>query len=172
MLLKPGRVLLALTATAAITGFAGPAAASSPDPWQPFHSTPFTDAAGDVCAFAVRGDIVQDHEMFRTLVSYPDGTPREQEFVGPLVIRYTNLSTGASVVRNLTGTGYFFFDPDGTITGHGLGHIGISVHAGNTNPLPGEYVLTGSFSFVLDADGTSTFDVQGGNVENLCDTLA
>jgi hypothetical protein len=151
---------------------AAPASASSPAPWQPFHAAPFTEAAGDVCAFALRADIVTDHELFRTLASYPDGSPREQEFVGPLVIRYTNLSTGASVERNLTGTAYFFFDPDGTIHGHGLGHIGFTVHAGNVTPPPGEYIITGSYDFVLNADGTRTFSVQGGTVENLCTTLA
>jgi hypothetical protein len=107
----------------------------------------------------------------RTLASYPDGSPQEQEFVGPLVIKYSNLSTGTSVVRNLTGTGFFFFDPDGTIRGHGLGHIGIGIHAGNVSPPPGEYVLTGSFDFVLNPDGTRSFDVQGGTVENLCTTV-
>ncbi|MBO0869630.1 MAG: hypothetical protein J2P15_13795 [Micromonosporaceae bacterium] len=165
-----GAVLVAMTAGA--VGFAGsPALAESPSPWQPFRSAPFTQAAGDVCAFAVHGDIVTDHELVRTLQTYPDGTPREQEFVGPLVIRYTNLSTGASVERNLTGTGWWFFDQDGTTHGNGVGHFGIGIHAGNTNPPPGEYVLTGAFDFVLGADGTRTFSVQGGTVENLCQTL-
>jgi hypothetical protein len=174
-MLRSARVLLALAAAAAVTGVAAPATAAtaaSPAPWQPFRSTPFDEAAGDVCPFALHADIVADHEQFRTLEAYPDGSPREQQFEGLLVIRYTNVSTGANVVRNLTGGGYFFFDPDGTITGYGDGHLGLSVHAGNTDPPPGEYVLTGAFSFALDADGSRTFDVQGGTVENLCETLA
>jgi hypothetical protein len=161
----------AVTAAAAVLAGSPAAFADSPNPWQPFHSEPFNLAAGDVCAFAVHGDIVSDHELVRTLQTYPDGTPREQEFVGPLVIRYTNVSTGKSVERNLTGTGWWFFDQDGTISGHGVGHMGIGVHAVNTSPPPGEYVLTGSFDFVLNPDGTRTFTVQG-TVENLCQTLA
>lgn len=158
---------------AAVTGFASPAFASSPSPWQPFREQPFTNAAGTVCPFAVHGDIVKDHELVRTLQTNPDGSPREQEFVGPLIIRFTNLSTGASAVRNLTGTGFFITDPDGTIHGNGRGHIalGISI-ASNPPERAGEWVLTGRFDFVLGADGTRTFHVQGGTQENLCDTLA
>lgn len=162
----------ATTGFALVAGFAVPASASSPDPWQPFHAQPFTQPAGAACPFALHGDIVTDHTLVRTLQTYPDGSPREQEFAGPLVIRFTNLSTGTSVQRNLTGNGYFFYEPDGTILGHGLGHIAIGIHAGNTSPPPGEYVLTGSFNFVLRPDGTRDFTIQGGTVENLCDTLA
>jgi hypothetical protein len=173
-MLKPARALFAVGAAVAavVTGFAAPAAAATPDPWQPYFSGSFTEAAGDVCPFAVQADDIQDHEEFRTLATYPDGSPQEQEFVGLLVYRYTNLSTGASVVRNLTGTGYFFYQPDGSTTGHGDGHIGLSVHAGNTDPPPGEYVITGAYDFTLEADGTVHFDLRGGTAENLCDTLA
>jgi hypothetical protein len=170
------RLRRVLAAAAAVTGIATAvvptAMADSPNPWQPFHEEPFTDPAGLVCSFALHGDIVEDHELVRTLQSYPDGSPKEQEFVGPLVIRYTNLSNGVAVDRNLTGTGFFFFDPDGTIRGDGRGHIGLGVHIGNTTSPAGEWVLTGRFDFVLAADGTRTFNVQGGTQENLCETLA
>lgn len=87
------------------------------------------------------------------------------------MIKYTNLSNGASVERNLTGTGWFFFDKDGTIRGHGVGHLGLSVHAVNTDPPPGEYIITGAFSFVINPDNTRDFSVHG-TVENLCETLS
>ena len=162
----------AVTGFALVAGFAAPAWASSPSPWQPVHEQPFTQPAGAVCPFALHGDIVTDHVLVRTLQTYPDGSAEEQEFAGPLVIRFTNLSTGASVERNLTGIAYFFYQPDGTIEGHGLGHIAIGIHAVNTSPPPGEYVITGSYTFLLRPDGTRDFTVQGGTVENLCDTLA
>jgi hypothetical protein len=174
---RPRRVLVgasmavAVTGFALVAGFAAPASASSPSPWQPFHEQSFTQPAGAVCPFALHGDVVTDHTLFRTLQTYPDGSPKEQEFVGPLVIRFTNLSTDASVERNLTGVAYFFYEPDGTIQGHGIGHIAIGIHAVNTSPPPGEYVLTGSFNFVLRPDGTRDFTIQGGTVENLCETL-
>jgi hypothetical protein len=174
---RPRHVLAGASMAAAVTGFAlaagfaAPAWASSPSPWQPVHEQPFTQPAGAVCPFALHGDIVTDHVLVRTLQTYPDGSPREQEFAGPLVIRFTSLSTGASVERNLTGIAYFFYEPDGTIEGHGLGHIAIGIHAVNTSPPPGEYVITGSYTFVLRPDGTRDFTVQGGTAENLCDTL-
>jgi hypothetical protein len=156
-----------------VGALATPALASSPSPWQPFRTEPFTDAPGVVCPFGLRGDIVKDHELVRTLQTNPDDSPREQEFVGPLIIRFTNMSTGASVERNLTGTGFFFFDPDGTIHGNGRGHIAIGIHPATNPPeRAGEWVLTGRFDFVLGADGTRTFDLQGGTQENLCETLA
>lgn len=167
------RLLIGLAATAlTVAGAATPASASAPHPWQPFRSEPFTTAAGDQCPFAVQGDIVKDHELVRTLQANPDGSPKEQEFVGALIIRFTNLATGASVTRNLTGTAFFFTEPDGTVRGEGRGHINIGVHSVNTDPPPGEYVLTGKYDFVLNPDRTRDFHVQGGNVENLCETLA
>jgi hypothetical protein len=85
----------AVTGLALVAVFAAPASASSPSPWQPFHTQPFTDPAGAVCPFAVHGDIVTEHTMVRPPLAYPDGSPEEQEFAGPLVIRFTNLSTDA-----------------------------------------------------------------------------
>jgi len=167
-----GGAVAAVAAGATVLAGSTPASADSPSPWEPYHSEPFTQAAGDVCEFAVHGDIVRDHEFVRTLQTYPDGTPKEQEFVGPLVIRFTNMSTGKSVVRDLTGTGWWFYDQDGTIRGHGVGHMAIGIHAVNTSPPPGEYVLTGEFDFVLHPDGTRNFTIQHGQAENLCQTLA
>ena len=166
------RVLAAAATVAAVAAVAPSAAADSPSPWQRYYSQPFTDAAGVVCPFALHGDIVSDHELFRNLQTYPDGSPKEQEFVGPLVIRFSNVSTGASVERNLTGTGRWFYDPDGTTRGHGVGHFGLGVHIGNPTSPPGEWVLTGTFDFVLRADGTRDFTMQGGTAEDLCKTLA
>ncbi len=165
------RVLAAAATVAAVAAVAPSAAADSPHPWQQFRSDPFTDAAGVVCPFALHGDPIEDKEQVRTLQTNPDGTPREQEFVGQLVFRFTNMSTGASVDRNLTGTGFFFTDPDGTISGNGRGHFGLGVHVGNPTSPPGEWVLTGKFDFVLGADGVRTFTLNG-TQENLCDTLA
>jgi hypothetical protein len=59
------RVAILVTAGAIPT----PASAASPVPWQPFHSQPFTEAAGEVCPFALRGDIVSHHELMRMLAS-------------------------------------------------------------------------------------------------------
>lgn len=166
------RVMAVAAAVAGIAGVIAPAAgADSPHPWTPFRSESFTDAPGVVCSFGVQGDPVVDKEQVRTLQTNPDGSPFEQEFVGELIFRFTNLSTGASVERNLTGTGIFFFHPDGSITGNARGSISFGVHIGNPTSPTGEWVLTGRSEFNFAADGVRTFSLNG-TQENLCDTLA
>jgi hypothetical protein len=172
------RVLCAAGASAVVAGTVliatmPSAAASQPGPWQPFRSTPTSFAAGEVCSFAEEGVPVADEEMFRDLATYPDGSPQEQEFAGLLTFKYTNFANGKSVVRNETGTALVFYAPDGTITFHGEGHIGLSVHIGNPPSTPaGEWVLTGTFDAVIHPDGTKDFTLEHGTAENLCDTLA
>lgn len=85
---------------AVLSAQAASAANASPVPWQPYRAAPWTDAPGRVCAFGVATTIVADQEQYRTLASYPDGSPKVQEFRGPLVVRYTNTSTNESVVRD------------------------------------------------------------------------
>ena len=172
------RVLGAVGVSAAVAGAAliattPSAAAAQPGPWQPFQSTPTSFAAGEVCPFAEEGVPVADEERFRDLSTYPDGSPQEQEFTGLLKFQYTNLANGKTVVRNETGTAVVFYATDGTISFHGEGHIGLSVHIGNPPSTPaGEWVLTGTFDAVLHPDGTKDFTLEHGTAENLCDTLA
>ena len=71
--------------------------------WEPTSTPPFVIPAGDVCSFEVKGDIVRDREWMRTPATYPDGSPKVQDFKGVLVIRYTNTSNHRSVVRDATG---------------------------------------------------------------------
>ena len=175
------RVLIICGGTLAAAGLTagGLAMASSPrstgtppGPWQDYRSQPFTQAAGEVCPFALHGDIVKDEEQVRNLLTYPDGSPQEQQFRGPLVIKFTNQSNGKSVVRDLNGTGWWFYGKDGTIYGRGTDHMGLGIHKVNTSPAPGEYYLSGTFDFVLNADGTRDFTFERGSAENLCQTLA
>jgi hypothetical protein len=164
--------LAAAGLTAGLAIASTPSGGSPAGPWQDFRSKPFTQAAGEVCPFALHGDIVKDGEQVRNLLSYPDGSPLEQEFRGPLYIRFTNTSNGKSVVRDLSGTGWWFYPKDGTIYGRGEGHMGLGIHKVNTSPVPGEYYLSGTFDFVLNADGTRDFTFERGSAEDLCQTLA
>ena len=166
------RVLAAAATVAAVAAIAPSAAADSPSQWRRYYSQPFTVAAGVTCPFAFHGDIVEDKEYVRDLLTYPDGSPEEQEFTGPLTIRYTNLSTGESVDRDLSGTGWWFYDPDGTTHGHGFKHMGLGVHIGNPTSPPGEWIFSGTFDFVLHANGTRDFSIERGSAEDLCQTLA
>ncbi|HZE50097.1 MAG TPA: hypothetical protein VE074_11085 [Jatrophihabitantaceae bacterium] len=176
------RVIAAAAATAGLAAgcvvaagvFGAPAAsAAQPGPWEPVHSQPYTRAAGVVCPFAYKADVVRDEERGRTLLTYPDGSPQEQEFTGPLFVRFTNLSSGASVVRNLGGTAWIVNGTDGSITGHGVGHVAIGILVGNPASTPtGQWVLSGTFDFTLRADGTRDFTIERGSAEDLCQTLA
>lgn len=167
----------ALLATTAVLGFGStPAAAGGTgSPWTPYRSSDVTvTAARSTCAFDVRISVVEDDEEYRTTATYPDGTPREQLFRGTLVERYTNLSTGASVVRDLSATAVFAYNPDGSPASLTSlkGPFGATLPAGST-PATGLFVLSGKGTRVtFAADGTRSFTLgRHGSAENVCDAL-
>ena len=173
------RRVLSIAATVAAAALLSPtaAAAAGPSPssgagWQPYRSTPFEDPAGTVCSFGVSATPVRDEEEYRTLASYPDGSPRLQEFRGPLFFRYTNESTGESVVRDLSGRGWFRYGQDGGLRALILDHIGVTVHTGNVGFPAGEWVVNGKSQVTITPDGNRTIKLMDATAENLCDTLA
>jgi hypothetical protein len=149
----------------------GPANAASQ--WEPSPSSDFEVAAGTRCPFTLRGTVIADGEQIRTLETYPDGSPRLQEVVGLLVVQFTNVESGASVQRNLTGTAFVEYPEDGgfilTLVG---GHMAIGVPP-STPGGPAFLIFTGTgFSLDLNADGSRSITYGEGQVENICDTLA
>jgi hypothetical protein len=172
------RLSTLLTATALALGspLAAPtahAAQQKPGPWSDFRTADFDLAAGTRCPFELSGTVVRDKERIRTLETFPDGSPRVQEVVGPLFVRYTNVDTGKSVVRNLTGTGIFesFADGSSTLSLEG-GHFATGLQP--TDPGgPAFLVFTGhGYAVHFAADGTRTVTNGHGSVENICETLA
>jgi hypothetical protein len=144
----------------------------NPSPWTPYQGSDFEVAAGEVCSFPLAGEVVSDKERYRTTAWFPDGSPRYQEWTGQLIIRFTNLDSGESVERNLTGRGDFEYFDDGawTLTAVG-GHFAGALREGG-DPGPGWYVVTGSgYTLHADADGKRTLTYGDGRVENLCETL-
>ena len=122
---------MATVALAVVTALMlAPAVARPASPWQPFRSSPFDLPAGARCSFPLSGRIVEDRERIRTLSTFADGTPQRQEVAGPLIVRYTNMATGASALRNLTGDARFDHGADGssTITLVG-GHLAVGLAA-------------------------------------------
>ncbi len=132
----------------------------------------WADAPGAVCTFGVTTSIVVDQEQERVLASYPDGDPKLQEFRGPLVVRYTNTSTGQSVVRDLSGYGWFHYGTDGSSEAFIASHIGVTVPVGNTGYPAGEWVLTGQSVVSIDSSGTINVRLLHATAENLCRTLS
>ncbi|RFU37720.1 hypothetical protein DZF91_31375 [Actinomadura logoneensis] len=164
---------MALTCAAAVCGTAligaGPSAsAAGRGDWRPYRTQPFTDTG--VCAFTVRGDIVEDQEEVRTLQTYPDGKVKLEEFRGPLVIRFSG--NGHSVVREVSGYGWFHHLKDGTRRARIDGGLSIGVMQGNIGYPAGEYIIHGKFSVVFRADGNQTVHAAHAKIENLCQTLA
>ena len=148
------------------------AATASSVPWQQYRTAPWTDAPGAVCTFGVTTSILVDQEQERILASYPNGQPKLQEFRGPLVVRYTNTSTGQSVVRDLSGYGWFHYGADGSNEALIASHIGVTVPVGNTGFPAGEWVLTGQSLVSVDSAGTISVQLLHATAENLCTTLS
>jgi len=145
-------------------------------PWTPYRTEEVVvPAARSTCGFDVRITSLRDEEEYRTTSTWPDGTPRTQLFRGALVERYTNLATGASVVRDLSARAVFAYRPDGSpesLTSlHGA--FGTTMPPGST-PDTGLYVLGGRGTrVVFEADGSRTFTLgRHGTAEDVCDTLA
>ncbi|MGH3378495.1 MAG: hypothetical protein ACRDP6_27600 [Actinoallomurus sp.] len=138
--------------------------------WQPYRTQPFDST--DVCSFTIHGDIVKDEEETRIDATYPDGSAKVQEFRGPLVIRFTNTSTGASAVRDVSGYALLHFHQGGGSTWFFNGGGSIGVHAGNTATPPGSYIVRGTFVVTFAADGTRDIRLIHARSENLCTTLA
>jgi hypothetical protein len=164
-----------LVAAGLVVVTAVPAAAApghSSGGWEPTSTPPFVIPAGLVCSFEVKGDIVADHERMRTLATFPDGSPRVQDFEGVLVIRYTNTSNHRTVVRDATGSIRLYSLADGTRIWQLHGHNAVPVRAANTGFPGGDYITHGDFVMVDSPAHVREIPVQLGTIENLCVTLA
>jgi hypothetical protein len=156
-----------------LLGPVAPASAQLPGEWEPHETPPFEAAAGTRCPFTLRGDVVEDQEEIRTFASFPDGSPRLQAIRGPLVMRFTNVESGESVVRDLTGLGILIYKRDGSFTlllANGSFAVGLSP---TDEGGPAFLVFSGTgHSVRFDADGSRHVRYGIGPVENLCETLA
>lgn len=169
----------AVGATAAlllpVAVLASPAAADGPPPgppgaWQPYRAESFTAPAGTLCAFSLRSEVVLDEEWVRTTTA-PDGSLLRQEFVGPLVVRLTDVDTGASVKRSLSARAVAEYAPDGSFVLRIQGPAAVGFHPGDSLP-PGYYLLRGRHTVRFAADGTRTVVLDRGPEEDLCATLS
>ena len=142
----------------------------SDDGWIPITDTNIDHPAGSACVFDVHEDIVQAAEEYRIASTYPDGTPLETDFRGPLVVRYTNESTGASVERDLSGTAQRYTLPDKTNLWISQEHFGLTVHPGDPYHAAGIYDLNGPAVFEITPDHYRIV-LATTQVENICDTL-
>jgi hypothetical protein len=139
--------------------------------WQRYRAASFTAGAGTLCPFALHSAVVFDREYVRTTATFPDGSPRSQEFAGPLVVRLTNLQTSRSVRRDLSARAVVRYAADGSYDLFLQGPAAVGFHPGDGLP-PGYDVLRGTHTVHVAADGTRTLTRDGGTEEDVCRTLA
>jgi hypothetical protein len=167
------KALAALWAALMVAAASATAASAAPggnSGWVPFQTPSFTVPAGVACSFELHGEVVYDHEFTRVLETFPDGSPKVQEFQGALGVVFTNVETGQSARRDGSGTLRATRDGDGgtefVFQGNGIAGI----LAGS--PSPGVYVVSGHNVLVAHPDGSREFTVVRGTLENMCQTLA
>lgn len=159
--------------TVALTALAAPAASAEagPEPWQPYRTTDFVSPAGRSCDYDLDVTAVQDEEEYRVDARHADGSERLVEYRGTLITRFTNLATGESTVRDLSGHAWVELYPDGTMKSFtGAGPFSIGFRDTDTYAR-GYYRLDGVHVITMDPDGTRHLTVAAGTQENLCRTL-
>jgi hypothetical protein len=165
-------VLMAMLLVGAVATPAQADQRQGPEAWQPYRATDFVAPAGRYCDFDLGVTAVVDEEEYRVSARYPDGNVRVYEYRGTLVSRFTNLASGESVTRDLSGHAWTEMSPDGqTMTSFvGAGPFSFGFRA--TDPYErGYYRFDGLHVITLDADGTRHMTVDAGPAENMCTTL-
>jgi hypothetical protein len=164
------RVMVIASAVAAMVISIG-GQANAAEPWEPFHSAGWTAAAGRYCDFPLQLDIVFDDERTRVVERYPDGAEKKREYIGPLVVEFSNMDTGRRHRYNVSAQGFLETRQDGSwarFSGHGPFGMGFRA----TDPYPrGYYVLTGNHAVDFAVDGTRSMAVDAGTEHNVCGDL-
>ena len=164
-------VIVSLALCALALGAAHTAAADgSWGSWEPTFQGPISVPAGVVCPFAVSAEPV--HEDLAVRYHYDEtGGVDAYQFKGPLVARITNLDTGASVVRSLSGVGTVTPHADGSYDAVFEGGLLLFQRAGDT-PSSELLLLTGRTELHGSPTGVKTVVSASGQSEDLCRTLA
>lgn len=125
--------------------------------------------AGVVCQFPVDAEPVQ--QALRLRYHYDDaGNVDGYEVVGPLVARVTNVDTGASVQRNLSGRGVVTFNPDGSYDALVDGGF-LVFFLSRDHPANELLFLDGRSELHGSPSGVKTLVSSTGRSEDLCLTL-
>jgi hypothetical protein len=127
---------------------------------------PISFAAGAACPFPVVLTPTVSDEVLK-LWTDADGNPVRALITGNLVVRTTNLDTGASITQDASGPVDVRYNPDGsqdvTFTGRNIMLL--------RNPA-GLVLLSGHAIGHVDPDGTFRVLEQSGNVVDICAAVA
>jgi hypothetical protein len=141
--------------------------------WEPYRTPPFTSPAGQLCEFTLQADPIADEEMVATVARFPDGTPKVEAYKGRLVVRYTNVETGASTDKDLSGYAVVRYFEDGAYTMYMYGPVGVGFRGTDRYP-KGMYVLDGFHVVQTGADPVDRNRevlVDGGTEHDICGDL-
>ena len=159
---------------AAVLGFGAPASAASPpgSGWFSVPEDPFDRAAGVECDFPIHAQATVSEVYGKTTKTYPDGTPSQQVFVGPLVYRVTNTDNGKSYDANASGSAVVDYGTDGSQKWYVIGPILLNSHDGHSNLPRGIWVIDGVYTITFDASGHNVVTLISGSEDNVCDHIA
>ena len=148
------------------------ATAASPEAWVPYPEGPLTLPAARYCGdFDLRSTPVEQDVKSRVLERHASGAIRVQEFTGLLLVDVTNLSTGTTVRRNISGHAVVTYREDGSIATYEMrGPIGFGWPQQDAYDR-GFYVMNGYHVVAFDAAGARSMLVDRGTEENLCDVV-
>ncbi len=169
------RTLAAALCLGAAAAVGAAPAAGADSSWVPYSQADITvPGERSTCGFDVLMSVVEDEEFYKNVELYADGTPKRQLWRGPLVMRYTNLQSGESVVRDLSAMATMDYREDGSLASirsvHGA--FGATMPAGS-QPGTGLYVLGGHGTTVtFESDGSRSFTLgPNGTAENVCEAI-
>ncbi|MEO3765159.1 hypothetical protein [Streptomyces sp. B5E4] len=163
---------LCLTAT-----LAAPAASATGDGgddggWRPVDYPPVNYPAGERCDFPFRTEPLLDETMVKTVATYPDGSPKTELYKGALVVRVTNLTTGATYDADAGGRSIVRYAPDGGHTYYASGPFLVGFLEDQGNLPRGEYLIDGVYTFEFDAAGQRTVTWVGEKkLTDVCDQI-
>jgi hypothetical protein len=123
------------------------------------------------CGFDVDIEVVENHE-FATTRTFADGTT-VTSVTGRFVESYTNLATGKSIVRDVSGPTTTTTHPDGTATfvGGGSNRLIFGPRGRANTGEPALVITTGRVVVTFDANVATSLSLAG-RQENVCATLA
>ncbi|NUO60162.1 MAG: hypothetical protein HOV71_00465 [Hamadaea sp.] len=169
--------ITALTTAVGVTAVVGPATAAGQQEspygdsgWFPTPSEPAEVPGGALCAFPVRLEEPIDGVRGRVVATEPE---LQEEYVGPLTVKVTNLDTGMSATVNASGHAHVVtYHADGSQTWDWSGPIVLGFRADRVNNhAAGLYLITGRYTAELAATGRTITSAQG-TEKDICAMIA
>ena len=153
---------------------AGPAAATPPEHsragggWEPVHYEPYELPAGVRCDFPVRGEPIVNQVRKRVLETYPDGSPKREAYTGDLVMRITNLDSGAHTDVDASGDAVIEYREDGSMIWYVKGPVLVGIGENGGNLPRGIWRLDGVYTVEFSSTGYRTVTMARGTTHDVC----